>query len=129
MATCTRTETRSDLVGAAFRSVESALAHLVAHGIGERLDRVSAGDRVAVHVQQRVELVESQSPIAPEQREACRAQRSAAERERVVVQRRKRRLVVPWWATAVAPLDAWPQPVAQLAEPLEDRVTPLGEVS
>jgi hypothetical protein len=45
-------------------------AGLIAHGVGQGLDRLVAGDPVAVQVQQGVELGERESPVAPEDGEA-----------------------------------------------------------
>jgi hypothetical protein len=88
VTTVSRPKALSDLVLAAGRTLEPTFADLVAHGVGEGFHWRRAGDRIAVEVEQRVQLVESETPVAAQQCEACGTQRSTHERVGLVVQRR-----------------------------------------
>lgn len=112
MAAAARSEAGLQFVGAAFGADEPAFSPLVAHGVGQSLDRVLAGDDVTVQVDECVQFVEAEAAISPEQGEAGRTQRPAGEDGRLVVQRRKRQLVVLRRPPPVAPLDSWPESVA-----------------
>jgi len=74
VAAVPRPEALGDLVLASRGPHEAALAHLVAHRVGEGLDRFRAGDGVAVEVEERVQLVEAETPVAAEERKAGRPQ-------------------------------------------------------
>jgi hypothetical protein len=71
VSTATGSEAAGQLIGSPFGADEPALADFVAHRIGEGLDGVLAGDDIAVHVYQRVELVEAKAAVAPEEGETC----------------------------------------------------------
>jgi hypothetical protein len=111
---------RASLVGAAFGADHAVLAELVGHGIGERLDRVRAGDGVPVEVEEGVELVEAQAAVAVEEGQAGGAEGAAAQRDGVALLGRGRRLVVFGWSAATAPLGAGPEAVAEGTELVED---------
>ncbi len=127
MAAGSESTTGYEVIGAAFGATQSSLAELVGHGVGEGLDGVTAGDDIAVQVDQGVELVEAESAVPPEQGQACRAERTAAEAVKARGRRRQRWLVVSRWAATVTPLDARPEPVADLAELVEDLSATLGQ--
>lgn len=74
MAAVPRPEAFGDLVLAPRGAHEAALAYLVAHRVREGLDRFRAGDGVAVEVEERVQLVEAETPVAAEERKAGRPQ-------------------------------------------------------
>lgn len=63
-------EASSDLVDAALGPNQPALAKFVPHRISQRLHGRRAGHGVAVQVEERVEFVESQAPVAAENGEA-----------------------------------------------------------
>lgn len=108
-----------EFVGAAFGTHDAVLRELVGHGVGKGLHGVGAGDRVAVEVQQRMELVEAQATMVPEQGQARGAERPAAQRNGVDLERREGWLVVAGWAPAVTPLGPGPEAVAECAELVE----------
>lgn len=120
MTSAPGTEPLRDLVLAAGGPDEPALAHLVAHGVGQGLDWFRAGDGVAVQVEQRVQLVQAKTPVVPQQRETRRTQRTTREQSRLLVQRWDRWLVVPGWTATVTPLGSRPEAVAQLAQLIDD---------
>jgi len=67
VAARTDAEARRQLVDAAPGTAETTLSQLVGHGVGQGLDRMVAGDDVAVEVKEGVELVEAQLAVAAEQ--------------------------------------------------------------
>jgi hypothetical protein len=115
-------EVRRQLVGPTVGPAHAALGQLVAECVCERLDRVIPTNRVAVDVEEGVELVEAASAVAAQQREAGRTQLATEEAASgIVIDGRQGRLVVVGWAASVAPVDTRPQEVAKLAQLVEDR--------
>lgn len=91
-------------------------AHLVGHGVGERLHGVLAADGVPVHVQQVVQPAQRQGAVTAEQGEAGRPE--AAAPEPVMVGREHRQWTLPMggWASALVDGHDGPQLVAEAIE-------------
>ncbi len=116
MATGTDAEAGCQLVDTAGGTAQAAFSQLVGHGVGESFDGLVGGDDVPVEVEEGVQLIEAEPSVATEQGEAGRTKRATAEAVRVDAERWQGWLVVVRRATAVAPVDARPETVADLGE-------------
>ncbi len=101
-----------------------ALACLVAHGVGQRLDRYGAVDPVAVQVQERVELGQAEPAMAVEDGYARRPQRPPPEVAMAGRQGSQGRLTVTFRPTTVVVVDPGPELLAQILE-VADEGNPL----
>lgn len=70
MPAATRTKPGGDLVHAALRPDEPPFAHLVSHGVCQRLHWCCARDSVPVQMNERVQLIEPEASVAPQNGEA-----------------------------------------------------------
>jgi hypothetical protein len=68
-----------DRVDAAFDPTGPPATNLVAHGVGEGLDRCRTGDAVAVDVEERLQLGQRERAVAAQDGQARRPQRAAPE--------------------------------------------------
>jgi hypothetical protein len=116
-------ETGCHLVDAALDSDQPSLPNLVSHRISQRLDRRPRPDRIAVEVQEVVELLEPQAPVTAENRKARGAEMSTPQGLALIVQGRQRRFVVAPRSSPVTPVDPWPEAITKLGEASEQRTT------
>lgn len=66
MPAATRTKPTGDLVHAALGPDEPPFAHLVSHSVRQCLHWCCACDRVPVQMKKRVQLIESEASVAPQ---------------------------------------------------------------
>ena len=116
---------RDEFVGASGDPEDSAAFDLVAHGIGERLDRRVARDEVAVVVEQGVEGAERQRPVAAEDRSAASTEVPAPESVGLRVGWGQRELRCIGWYPSGSVGSPWPEVVAQLVEFVEQFDAPI----
>jgi hypothetical protein len=115
-----RTKVARDLVNPTLGANEPSLPQLVAHGVGERLDGIGAGNCIAIQVDQRMQFVETEALVSTKDGETRVAQRTPAERCGVVVEGRQRWLVIPWRPATMAPVDSRPESVAHITQFTKD---------
>jgi hypothetical protein len=112
----TRAKPGVELVDASFDAAAVVAAGLVAEGVGQGLDRLVAGDAVAVEVEQGVELAEREAAVATQDRQARGAQGAAP--EHAVRSREGAERGTSTWgrSPAVVGRDQGPELVAQIFE-------------
>jgi len=119
-AAAPRPEARVDLVDAALDAARPLAADLVAHGIGEQLDGVVAGDPVAVQVQQRMQLAQRQAAVTPQDGETRGPKGSAPEVPVLARQGMEGGSAAGGGASAAVALDTGPELVAELLDRREE---------
>jgi len=128
VASFSRSEAGVDRIDASAHSNRPPLFDLVGHRIGERADRMAAGDRVAVVVQEGVELAQARLAMASEDPEGRRAEGAAPEELCVGGQRRDGWLVVGGRPAALLPRQDRPQEIAKLLRLPEALSASTGQV-
>jgi len=98
----------------------SALAHLERHRIGEGPARCATADRVAVQVEERVQLGERLTAVHLQDRQAGRAESAPVDNDRVGRRRWQRRLARPARLPAVEAVQV-PQEIVRVLDVVEDR--------
>jgi hypothetical protein len=121
-------EVSIELVDAAFDPLAAPEAGLVAEGVGEGLDPVRVGNRVAMGVDERMQVGEGQGAVAGEEREAHPAQFAAVEGDGVGLGRRDGRLVVVGGPGGMDAAHTGPELLAQVVEFIDHPAAPPGEV-
>jgi len=116
-----------DLVDAALDPADSAPSHLVAHGIGERLGRGLAVDRVPVVVEQDVQRPEREAPVGAEDRPAARSERASPQLDGIGVGGWHGQLVGVGRLTPVAVRPAWPEGLPGVVEAVDDLDAACGQ--
>jgi len=120
-----RPEPLSEPVHAALDPLGTPTADLVAQRVGERLDRLRPTHRVAIDVEEVVELAQRQGAVAPEDGEARRSQSAPPQRVMIAGEQGEGSLVVGRWSASLVGRDDGPELAAELLEPI-DELDPLG---
>jgi hypothetical protein len=125
VAAAPRLEVGPDPVHAPLDPLRVVPLDLVAHRVGQGLDRRRAVDAVAVPVEELVELSQWQRPVATEDAEARGSESATVEQIGVRRQRGQWTLVVVRRSPALLPRHDGPERVARIAQ-VAEQVTPLG---
>jgi len=123
-----RSEPGVDFVDAPLWAAGAGPADLVGHRVGESLHRGGGPDAVAVEMQKRVKIGERERTVPPEDRDTGRSEGGPPEPAGVGAQRSERGEVVRGGAAAVVVLDARPELVAEVVEPIEAGDSPMTEL-
>jgi hypothetical protein len=121
MPTTARLEVGLDAVDAAADPLGPFAGDLVAHGVGQRLDRGGTRQPVAVPVQELVQLSQRQRSVAGEDGEARGPEATPGQQLGPGRKRRQRRLVVVRGSTPLLPRDDRPEQVPRLVELIDQR--------
>lgn len=116
-----------ELVGTSGDAHDPASLDLVAHGIGQGLDRRLARHEVAVVVEEGVQGAKRGTSVAAEDRSAGASEVSSPQFERLRVCGRQWQLGRIGWDASGSMRCSWPEVVAQGIELLEDRQASISE--